>query len=251
MMLSLGKWLLRLFVAVLVLVPLVLCFCQGVNTGINALVAVGTLAVAIVAIFGDWVRAWLIPPRLKLELRPASLTPQVSVSPSTGKPTRVAMAWYFGLDLVNLRTWRRATNCRVLLAAMYRVQENGALQRESMSVPLQYQWALPQVNPALLTISLRRHAMDFGVLAKAEDGNCNPFTPCLYVTTFNFKATVSKDERAWYFLEVAADDMVAQQPQVFEVHWDGEWSDKADEIGKHLAIREVPTHEVEAAKGGR
>ncbi len=79
-----------------------------VNAIINLGVAVGTLALAFLAVFGDSVKAWCIGPRLRIELRNTRAT---MLFPN-GKR-------YYMLDVVNQRPKALARNCHVQVRKMW------------------------------------------------------------------------------------------------------------------------------------
>jgi hypothetical protein len=140
-------WLFVLLVGVAVLYVL-WCFALGPVEGTNPLVAIGTLTVAVTAVFGDWLRARVIPPRLRLKIAPPVHTDVRDLR--TGVKTDEA--WYFGLDVVNLKEWRPARNCDVMLIAMHRVGPDMSLTREPIPVPLPLVWAMAALNPTPVTV---------------------------------------------------------------------------------------------------
>ena len=220
-------------------------FARGFAEGVGSVVALGTLGAVAVALFGDWFRAKWLPPRLRLEICPPSFTPLLTVCPQTGEVKKVGDAWYFGIRICNLRAWRKATNCRAMLAQVHRVAPDGTFRREPIIVPLQLQWAIPQLNPILGTVSSDGLVFDFGRLVRGADA----FEPVLYQSTLNFRSTVRANEAVWYSIYVAADDLVVDGYQVFEVFWDGAWSNEPDRIGEHVRIRPVPEEEVRSPRG--
>jgi len=100
----------------------------------SGLTALGTLAVAALAIWGDWIRTRLAPGKLAIEIyeQDGTLTNQ--------PPNRI---YYYHLRVVNKRPWRRPENCRVLLKEMGRRGPNGIFQPIPVAVPLQFIWAPP------------------------------------------------------------------------------------------------------------
>lgn len=222
---------------VAVLGGVVFCFCRGLQSGLNALVALGTLIVAFVAVSVDWIRATLIPPRLKLEIQPPTLTEVRNAATQEN----LGMAWYFSLEVRNLRRWRKATNCRVVLKAIHRPRENGTLQAEPMSIPLPFQWAVVPAAPLYLTVSSEGAVVNFGKLWERK-----PFEPVLVSRTLNFRHTLEPNETALYTIQIQADDLISEDCQVIKVSWDGEWSDKVEEIIKHVRISEESPQKPEA-----
>jgi len=64
------------------------------------------------------------------------------------------------------------------------------------------------------------------------------FTPNLYVRPNNFNGYVGRNESVKYYLEVVADNFASDAYQVFEVAWDGVWTDNTADMMKHLRVRE-------------
>lgn len=65
------------------------------------------------------------------------------------------------------------------------------------------------------------------------------FKPVLYFRPNNFLGDVSANEAVRYSLEVIADGYNSTRYQVFEVAWDGTWTDNLDDMSRSLTIREV------------
>ena len=217
-------------VTLVVVLGIVMAFGQGIDAGMNALVAVGTLVVAFVAVFGDWIRTAIVPPKLGLELCPPTLTEFRDVTTQE----KVAMGWYFSFKVCNLRRWRRATNCRVMLTAIDRPNGSGGTQPEPMSISLPFQWAVVPVSPLSLTVGSHGEVVNFGRLREGKS-----FEPVLVSLTFNFRHTVEPNETAWFSVQIRADDLVSEHCQIFKVSWDGQWSDRPEEIVRHVLISEV------------
>src|SRR5437868_15174480 len=106
---------------------------------IDSATAFGTVAVAILAIWGERVRSWLAPPRLEIEphnnLRgdPNVLTTQ------TGQ--RVGRGMYYHLKVVNKKPWLPVKNCRVVLKGISRRGPDGIFHPSPLVVPSQLVWA--------------------------------------------------------------------------------------------------------------
>jgi hypothetical protein len=84
---------------------------------IDGVAAFGALAVAIVAIWGDWVRSVLAPP--KLTIRPR----EPESDPTTDNHGQ--RLTYYHLKVVNQRPWLPTPNCRVLLNSLSRRGPDG------------------------------------------------------------------------------------------------------------------------------
>jgi hypothetical protein len=193
-----------------------------INAGTNGLIAIGTIAVAIFAIWGDSCRAWLYGPKLSLVLH----------IPSVGGSGRII---YFHLKVVNARQTVPATNCRVLLKRIGRQDSSGKFNYESLPVPWIFVWA-PEIEgaPKFITL-LKEDVLDFGSVTKGEDN----FRPRLSWCPTNVPGLVQANETVRYGLEIVSDNFVSPRLQVFEVDWNGQWSDDLDVMANHLHIHEV------------
>src|SRR2546423_431013 len=128
----------------------------------SALTAIGTIAVAILAIWGDWVRARLVPGALRIEIHDrgdlSHLTDQ------HGQPLPPPNAVYFyHFKVVNRKRWITPKNCRVLLKAMSRRDQNGIFQPSALSVPCQFVWAPAEITPSVIAIE-HEQILDFGIV---------------------------------------------------------------------------------------
>ncbi|MHC4533809.1 MAG: hypothetical protein ACYS6K_07650 [Planctomycetota bacterium] len=193
---------------------------------IEILIAIGTLSVAILAIWGDFFRSKLVSP--KLSIQPHNLCGTIT------KFTDGPRVIYYHLKIVNSRPWVSATNCRVLLRAIYRRGPNQKFSQVHMPVPGHFVWAPAGLTPAFITLT-NEQVLDFGRLTE----NSEEFQPVLYSYVNNFPGFVKANEAVRYCLEVTADDYSKKNYQVFEVAWDGKWSDNLDEMNQSLTIREI------------
>src|SRR2546425_6370564 len=73
--------------------------------------AIGTVAVAVLAIWGDWFKARLAGPRIRLALRDARGDLTVRAN---GKKTI-----YYHVTVTNQRTWSPAKAVRILVAGVF------------------------------------------------------------------------------------------------------------------------------------
>jgi hypothetical protein len=77
--------------------------------------------------------------------------------------------------------------------------------------------------------------VDFGCIPEKEKF----FRPVLYWYPNDFDGFVRKDEVVRYCLAIVADGFTQKKHKVFEVAWDGRWSDDLEEMNKHLIIQEI------------
>lgn len=116
---------------------------------IDALVALGTLMVAAAAIWGDWLRSRLAPPKLIIEPHNLRGDPTVFGDSKSPQATRVM---FFHLKVVNQRPWLTINNCRVLLKGISRRGPDGGFYPVPMSIPIQFVWAPAEITPPVVTI---------------------------------------------------------------------------------------------------
>ena len=198
---------------------------SAIHLVIDSTVAIGTLAVAVLAIWGEWIRSVLAP--AKLTIRPHTLK---------GDPTssRGFQLMYYHLKVVNERRWLPVTNCRVLLKGLSRRRPDGHFHAVPMAVPLQFVWAPAEVTPPVITVQ-SEHILDFGFVS--EDSN--RFAPVLYSYANNFEGYVGPNEAVRFHIEIEASNFSSTRYQVFEVSWDGTWSHDPTVMACHLIIREI------------
>ncbi len=204
-----------------------------INAIINGLTAIGTIIVAILAIWGDAIRSRFAGPKLSLtahNLR-GSVVPLLNGSRSI----------FYHLKVVNTRNWATATNCRVLLKKIWRKVPNGAFQEVTLTVPLTFVWAPSEITPPYVTL-VKEHVLDFGIVIEGQDN----FRPVLFSYTNNFQGFIHANEVVRFGLEIVSDNFVSPRLQIFEVAWNGKWSDNLDVMAQNLQIQEV-TNQVAAA----
>ena len=193
---------------------------------LSGLTAFGTIFVAILAIWGDYIRARFAPGKLAIETCDED-------GDMVGQPPN--QVYYRHLKVVNKRRWR-AENCRVLLREMSRRGPNGVFQPIPMPVPLQFIWTPPDTTPSLVTIH-RDQMLDFGFIRQAQQLR---WEPRLYWQPGNFAGFVGHNEAVKYSLQIVADAYVSEKYQVFQVSFDGLWNPVAAQMKMHLTIDEVP-----------
>jgi hypothetical protein len=187
--------------------------------------AIGTVAVAVLAIWGSWVRDRVAGPKLRVSLLNShgNLTVQ-----NDGK-----RAIYYHLSVVNERRWSTAEKVRVLVTGIAKRRPDGSFAAESLTAPLQLTWAYSEFHEQFPTIGTP-DTCDFGYLLES-DGTLKLST---YITPNNFQGFIVKDE-AIRVTVIAAAHNGESKPIVVEVHWDGQWSTDLSEMQRHLVIKQL------------
>ncbi len=207
----------------------------------EALTAVGTVGVAVIALWGDRFNL----PRLKVVAK--DLIGEIRfVNPYLGASTSIPpQGIYFCLHVENSRHWRPAKNCRVLLRGVHRQVPNGQYYREPVIAPLTFKWT----NAVTDTQTIKSDAvLDFLLLVQGHE----KFEPVLYPVNHPISSNVKLSlgaETVRYALEITADNF-GPRMQVFEVTWNGALSNDVTTLRQHqnvkqnLKIREVTNDEL-------
>lgn len=107
------------------------------------------------------------------------------------------------------------------------------LSYQGTSRTLSYIWSPAEWAQALQTVAYEE-VLDFGRISEGDF-----FRPTVYITSANFKGFVTKDEAVRFSLQIVADNYVSSNTQVFQVSWNGNWDNNANEMAKNLIISEI------------
>ena len=88
--------------------------------------------------------------------------------------------------------------------------------------------------PLLLIFQANIH-LDFGRIVEGD----LKFNPSLNIYPNNFDFSIKKNDCTRYFLEICAEGFKNKKFQVFEICWNGKWTDNLDEMETNLIIREI------------
>lgn len=196
------------------------------NLLIELMAAIGTISVAIIAIWGDWIRTKLTPPKLKI----VTLNTRGELT-NFSNGTQVI---YYHLKVINSRPWTIAKNCKVLLKAISKELPSGLFQNLPLNANPSFIWAPSEITPQAINLA-KEHVFDFGLLAE----NGTEFRPVLNLFPNNFQGFVRAGQKIRLSLQPYADNYLTEKNQVFEVAWNGDWSDNLDTMSGNLTIREI------------
>lgn len=189
-------------------------------------IAIGTVAVAILAIWGEKIRAWFAGPKLQFKLH----NPRGDLTRWQDNRRTI----YYHIKLENKRRWAVARRVRILLVAISKKAPDGSFVPESLIVPVQLTWPFPQFRELLPDI----HAEEVCDLGYLDEGS-QQFKLPLYVYPNNFRGFLSPNEAMRISLVASADNFTSKSPYVLEISWNGKWFDNLEEMRKHLVIKEV------------
>ena len=194
------------------------------NLIIQGAVALGTILIAAIAIWGDLVRSWLSGPKLKVRLlnRLGELT-----NLSDGTPV-----WYYHLKVTNDRKGSPTHKVRVVLTKIFQPAADGSWVDRSFSGPLQLTWQFPQFHVQFPSVG-PDHVSDLGCIVKGRQFVLTP-----YVTPNNFKGFVGANQSIRVEVMAVADNGQSK-PTLIEIAWDGNWSEEPEKMSRHLVVKEV------------
>ena len=190
---------------------------------IQGITAFGTLLIAVLAIWGEPIRLWLVGPKLEVSLSSSEGT--LNYAGNQRIPTR-----YYHLRISNRRKVP-ARNVRVHLTKILKPAADGRWVPQVLSGPLQLTWKFPTTRPQFLTIG-PDDCCDIGNLQKGQKFVLTP-----YVIPHNFVGYLEANERMRIEV-VAVSDNAESKPYCVEVAWDGQWSDDTLDMQRHLVVRE-------------
>jgi hypothetical protein len=207
--------------------------CQAVQNMLDTLAswftAIGTVAVAIMAIWGDAIRSRVAGPRLTITLRPRG-----DANPRNDGTRSI----YHHVIVENNHGWSAAEAVRVLVVDIAKRGPDGSFFPQPPITPLQLSWAFPQFQEILPTIpsSGPARTCDLGYL----DEGSQRFRLSTYIFPNNFPGAIIAGEAIRVVLIAAAQNGQSRRLHV-EISWDGKWSNDLDEMQRHLVVKEVPS----------
>ena len=153
---------------------------------IQIAVGVGTIAVAILAIWGDQIRHRLgLGPRLTL-LLDDPLGELIDISEGTGIRTP---ARYYHLRVRNSHGWSQATNVRVVITGLAKPAADGSMVPQPLSGPLQLMWRFSSYHPSYSIVG-PDDICDLGFLKRGQNFVLTP-----YVFPNNFAGSLGGNQR--------------------------------------------------------
>jgi hypothetical protein len=191
------------------------------KTVLEALTAFGTIAVAVIAIWGDWLKSKLAPQKLDLELDPEA----EAVTYANG-----VRGIFRHLKVVNLRPRIPAQQCRVMLVGLSRRDPGGGYQPVALAFPCQFTWAPMEFMPITPTV-MKGQVVDLGFINE----NQKSFLPKLYSMPYNFQGGVGENEAMRYQVLIEAVNYISNI-LVIEVAWDGIWDFDPNVMRYHLSV---------------
>jgi hypothetical protein len=185
---------------------------------------VGTLLVAVLAIWGDLIKSHITGPKLVISLH----DPQ-------GEPTKMndgKKARHYHLKVSNKRRWAPAKNVRVVLTNVIKPAADGSYPSESLSGPLQLQWQFSQTHQQYSFIG-PDDICDLGYIKEGDKFYLLP-----YIWPLNFDGALEAKQKMRVDVIAIADNTESNVLHL-AMEWDGTWSNDTLQMKKKLVIKEV------------
>jgi hypothetical protein len=188
--------------------------------------AVGTVAVAVLAIWGDFFRYKFAGPQLGLSLNDSrgDLTPRANQT----------QAYFFHLKIRNRRLWSPAKDVRVLLERIARRGPDGSFFAEALVYPLPLAWTPSELGDFQRTIT-DTETCDLGFL----DQNADRFRLSTLIIPNKLQGWVRAGEAIHIRIVASGQNATSSKPLFLEIAWDGVWTTDRDEMQKHLVVKEI------------
>ena len=192
---------------------------------IQLLVAIGTIAVAILAIWGQRISHFLgLGPKLHLRLQ----DPQGEFIISSGGGS-VSKIRYYHVKVWNSHRWAQATNARVVINGIARPAADGRYTQQPLVGPLQLMWRFAKYHPQYCVLG-PSEICDLGYVNEKQ------FVFTTFVDQNHcFLGTIQPKQRARIELMAFADN-AESQPLYLDISWDGAWSEDTLRMANHLVI---------------
>ena len=200
---------------------------------LEILALIVAIAAVVVALFQEWLRAKLFPPRLSL-----------SLLSDKGYPADVDLDWsdeygahhkrkekarFYHLVVRNTRRWSKAHQVQVFLVKV-EVPGNGGTVLEQWTGDIPLRWRYQESNPVVRTIGPDAQCDLFNVVRGKWLELCPLFRPEELPGRWKGGVTI----RLTLQLRSLELDL---SPMTIHVAWDGEWDDGEAEMKRHVAIQ--------------
>ncbi len=189
-------------------------------------VALGTVVIAILAIWGDLFRRIFAGPLLDLELFD---TKGDLINRNDG-----GNAYFYHLKVTNRRTWSPARSTRVFVVAIEKKSADDEYYHLPHVAPLPLVWAHQQFHELSPTIGPEDRC-DLGHLDEGAD----KFELEVLYWPNNFDGRIARGESMRVSISAYAHNGGMKDPLVLEISWDGGWSPDRSEMEKHLVIKKI------------
>jgi len=199
---------------------------------VQVLVAAGTIGAVVVALFGDVLRHWFLPPRLRLSVDSLEGVPtpvQVTRIDVQGHATvTTAASRYWHVRVRNERRWLPAHNVQVLVLKIEMPGPDG-LPQTKFEGETPMRWENQELYPSGRSVGASGRVALCSVVK--DDGlGLHPI-----ILPFSMPVKWTAPCVLWLTFQARADEGESP-PMRVRVAWDGKWEDGALEMRQHLTL---------------
>lgn len=204
------------------------------NWWVNLSVAAGTLAAVLVALFGDWFRARMFSPKLKLQLRNShgeTTVVRTQWQDEKGIHESLDAARYYHVRVINEKRWPSANQVQVHLV---RIEEPGAdgLLQVTWSGEMPLQWMHQAIYPLARTIGASAYC-DLCSVVKDKFIRLHPI-----VSPHNLSVERPGPVSLVISLQARGNETESGISR-FQILWDGKWADDDQQMMKHFVVKDI------------
>jgi hypothetical protein len=200
--------------------------CLTVSDWIQITIAVGTIGAVVVALFGDWLKHVLRPPRLELSFENKHGVKVPCTVTEPGGIQRQGVARWYHVNLRNKRRWSTAHGAQVYITKLE--EQNAAGGYATVWVgEIPVTWRNPEIRPITASVGPEIEVDLCSVLEDKYLAIHPIIQPMALPSRWDkpCKIAVSLMARA-----IEADSKVLR----VNISWDGAWDDDATAMRRHL-----------------
>jgi len=206
---------------------------QWITAIFTLIMALGTIMVAILAVFGEQIRARFVGPKLTISLN------NIQGELVRLEPNKQAI--YYHLKIEN-HGRSVARNVRILCYQVSKRRPDGSFDLEKMTAPEQLTWRWSHLYGTLRNIP-QHHVGELGAicdLGYVHEGS-DRFELSVYAKTESFPGHLMTNEAMRLKLTVSADNFETKDSYDLEISWDERWTADLNEMQKHLVVKPIQT----------
>ena len=208
----------------IIIIILIVSFESG---GWEALTAVGTIGVALLAIWGEWITEFLAGPKINIKLR------NIEGNPTTR--TNGIKTIYYHLSVVNERNWSLAKRVNIFCTTILRKFPNKEFLREPIIRSMPLEWSYSEIYGGAYRNIKTEDLCNLGFL----DEKSGRFEINLLFCPNNVNKFIIPQEIVRLEFMAEGDNFSQKIPYYLEIVWDGEWIFDGEKMRDHLKIMEI------------
>jgi hypothetical protein len=217
---------------------------QWWNWSVQAATALATLGAVAVALFGNWARLRLFPPKLCIGLlsTESEEIPTSLQDPNPFERPHLTKSRWFHIKVTNARAWVEATDVQVFLVRVEEPNAAGLFTIVPWAGEAPLKWRHMEANPAT-TRTVGGHSLEADLVAFFKDAKTRTF-PFLQLQPVYVPNRMDPVRRAEHkpklrLVLVARERQVKSNHLTIQIDWNGEWPETDEHAKRCIVVREV------------